>query len=118
VSYSRTELTAIGAAGTFEMHRMAASGTYRPRHHLTLTGTPAFVRSAQYGREVPIYTLDVEAVAQVTRRLSLTASGRLGQQDGGFFGGPREAIPYRSLALKLMVTLPRSAPGDARRPTS
>lgn len=117
VGYSRTQVTAIGERGTIDVHRVAASATYRPERHLTLTGTPAFARSARDERHVPVYTLDVEAFVETTRRLSLVASGRIGRQEGTL-AGPREAIPYRSLALKLMVTLPRSTPGEAGRPTS
>lgn len=117
MGYSRTQVTAIGEHGTIDVHRVAASATYRPERHFSLTGTPAFARSARDERHVPVYTLDVEAVVEATRRLSLVASGRIGRQEGTL-AGPREAISYRSLALKLMVTLPRSAPGAAGRPTS
>ena len=106
VGYSRTQVTAIGEHGTIDVHRVAASATYRPERHLTLSVTPAFARSARDERHVPVYTLDVEAVVEATRRLSLVASGRIGRQEGTL-AGPREAIPYRSLALKLMVTLPQ-----------
>jgi hypothetical protein len=113
--YSRTHVTAIGERGTIDVHRLAASATYRPDRRLTLTGTPAFARSTRDEWHVPVYTLDVEAVVEATRRLSLVAWGRIGRQ-AGTLAGPRTAIPYQSLALKLMITLPRSA--DAGRPTS
>jgi hypothetical protein len=117
LGYSRTELTAFGERGTIDVHRVAASGAYRPARYLAVSATPAFARSARNERHVPVYTLDVEAVVEATRRLSLVASGRIGRQEGTL-AGPREAIPYRSLALKLTVTLPRSEPGDAGRPPS
>jgi hypothetical protein len=117
VSYSRTEMTAIGERGTIDVHRAAASVTYRPKRYLTITGIPSSSRSARDEWHVPVYTLDMEAVIEATRRLSLVAWGRIGRQEGTL-GGPRENIPYRSLALKVMVTLPRRAPGDAGRPRS
>jgi hypothetical protein len=113
--YSRTQLTAIGQRGSFDVHRLVTSTTYRPGRHLAFTLTPAFARSAQADRHIPVYTLDVEAVVEATRRVSLVTSGRIGRQEGTF-AGPHEVIPYRSLAVKLTVTLPHRAPGN--RPTS
>lgn len=107
LGYSRTELTAFGEPGTIDVHRVAASGAFRPARYLTVTGTPAFSRSARDDSHVPVYTLDVEAVIEATRRLSLVASGRIGRQEGTL-AGPRETIPYRSLALKLTIALPSS----------
>jgi len=115
--YSRTELTAFGERGTIDVHRVAATGRYRPGRRLSLTATPAFTQSARDDRQVPVYSLDLESLVQASRRLSVMAWGRIGRQEGTL-SGPRDMIPYRSLGLKLLITLPRNTPGDAARAAS
>jgi hypothetical protein len=115
--YSRTELTAFGERGTIDVHRVAATGRYRPWRGLSLTATPAFTRSARDERRVPVYTLDLESVVAATHRLSVVAWGRLGRQEGTL-AGPPELIPYQSVGVKFMITLPRSVPGIAARAAS
>jgi hypothetical protein len=110
--YSRTELTAFGERGTIDVHRVAATGRYRPWRRLLLTATPAFTRSARDERQVPVYTLDLESVVVATHRLSVVAWGRLGRQEGTL-AGPPELISYQSVGVKFMITLPRSVPGSA-----
>lgn len=117
VGYSRTQATAIGERGTIDVHRVAASGTYRPARRLTLTGAPAYARSARDGSHVAVSTLDLEAVVAATPRLSLVASGRIGRQEGTL-AGPRETIENRRVALKVMVTFPRRARVDGGWPSS
>lgn len=112
LAYVRTELTAIGEHGTIDMHRLAATGKYRMGRRFTVTATPALARNALAERQVPVYSLDVEAVMAMTRQLSLMTSARLGRQDGTLTG-IRDRIQSRSLMLKLMMTLPRNAPRDA-----
>jgi hypothetical protein len=115
--YSRTEVTAFGERGTIDVHRVAATGRYRPWRRLLLTATPAFTRSARAQRQVPVYTLDLESVVAATHRLSVVAWGRLGRQDGTLTGPP-ELIPYQSVGLKFTITLPRSVPAIATRAAS
>ena len=97
-------MTAIGERGTIDVHRLAATGTYRPARRLTLAATPAFARSTRDGVHVPVYALDVEGVFDATRQWSFTATGRFGRQQGTF-GEIREDIPYRSVALNVVVRL-------------
>lgn len=115
--YSRTELTAFGERGTIDVHRVAATGRYRPWRRLLLTATPAFTRSARAQRQVPVYTLDLESVVAATHRLSVVAWGRLGRQDGTLTGPP-EPIAYQSVGVRFMITLPRSLPAFAARAAS
>ena len=112
VAFARTELTAIGEHGTIDVHRMSVTGVYRMSRRLALTGTPAYTHNARGDRRAPVYSLDVESVFAMNRRLSLVAWGRVGRQDGTL-SGPHDRIPAQSLALKLVFTLPRSAGGDA-----
>jgi hypothetical protein len=117
LGYSRTQATTMGERGTIDVHRAAASGTYRPARRLSLTGAPAFARSARAGRYVRVYTLDFDVEVEATRRLSLVASGRIGRQEGTL-ADPREATPYRTFALKVTMTLPRRGGADAGWPSS
>lgn len=117
VGYSRTEVTAIGEQGAIEVHRIAATASYRLGRRLRLTTTPAFTRSARGFRPVPVYSLDVGSEVAMTRQLSLLASGRIGRQYG-MLTGQRDMIPSRSLILKVMMTLPASAPRQAGRAAS
>ena len=113
LAFSRTELTAIGEQGVIDVHRISASGRYEVTRRLTVMGTPAFTHNVRGDRRAPVYSLDVESAFELNRRLFLSASGRIGRQDG-MLSGPRDSIPSQSLAVKLSVTLPRSAGGDAR----
>jgi hypothetical protein len=115
--YSRTEQTAFGERGTIDVHRVAATGRYRPWRRLSLTATPAFTRSARAERHVPVYTLDMESVVEATHRFSIVAWGRAGRQHGTL-SGPRLMIPYQSLGVKVTITVPRNLPGGAARASS
>ena len=117
LGFSRTELTAFGERGTIEVHRVAATGRYRPWRRLSLSATPAFTHSARDGKHVPVDTLDTEVVVEATSRLSVVAWGRIGRQKGTLTG-PREMIPYHTVGMKLMMTLPRRVPGGATRASS
>ena len=114
LGFIRTELTAIGEQGTVDVHRISATGRYRVTPHLTLTGTPAYTHNASGDRRAPVYSLDLESALDMNRRMSLVAWGRIGRQDG-MLSGPPDAIPFQSLGVKLLLTLPRSAGGDAGR---
>lgn len=117
VAYLRTEATAIGESGTIDVRRVAVGGTYRPADHLTLTVAPALVHSGRDGRDAAVYMLELDAIAQATQRLSLAASARIGRQVGTL-AGLRDAIPYRSLAVRLIITLSdRAGTESARNPT-
>jgi len=108
-SFSKTQVTAIGEDGSFEMQRFALGFVHHIRRAVTLNARPAFmVGSRDHGR-VSVYALDVDAATRPRRGLSVVASGRLGSQHGTL-GGRREEIPYRSVSLGLVATMPRSSP--------
>ena len=111
ISYSSTELTAIGESGTIDVHRGAVSYAYRPSPRLALTVTPAMVRSARRGDAVPVYSVDAEASVAITRRFSFTGWLREGRQHGTL-SGSTAVIPYRGVGLKLRVA---ASPADAGR---
>lgn len=106
-SFSRTQATAIGEGGSFEMQRFAVGFLHHIRRRVTLNARPAFVLGSRDIGRVSVYALDVDATAHPRPGLSVVASGRFGSQQGTL-GGRREQIPYRSLSLGLVVTTPRS----------
>jgi hypothetical protein len=112
LAYLATELTAIGEEGLIRVQRVAGTGRYRATRRLTLSATPAFTHNAQGDRRAPVYSLDVDSALEVNRRLSLGAWGRIARQDGTL-SGSRERIAAQSVGVKLLLTLPRSAGGDA-----
>lgn len=107
-SFSRTQATAIGEQGSVELQRLAVGLVHHIRRRMKLTATPTFIHSSRDLGRVSVYAVDVEAVAQARRGLSVVASGRLGRQQGTL-GGRREEIPHRSLSLGFVVTVPRSS---------
>jgi hypothetical protein len=68
-----------------------------------LTVAPALVRISRNTSHAMVYSLEFEAIARATQRFSLGGSVRIGRQAGTLDGLP-ETIPYRSVALKLLVT--------------
>jgi hypothetical protein len=116
LGYSRTEATAIGDRGTLDVQRVAFAFTYRRARDLAVTATPAVFSVARDDRRASVHALDVEAVHQLTPRLSLAASGRISLQRGTLAGGGLD-IPHHTASLKLTATLPRTTrvrPGRAR----
>lgn len=112
LAFTRTELTAIGEQGLIDVHRLAGTSRFRATRRLTLSATPAFTHNAQGDRRAPVYSLDVDSAFDMNRRLSIGAWGRIARQDGTL-SGPRDRIASQSLGVKLLLTLPRSAGGDA-----
>jgi hypothetical protein len=108
VSYSRTQATTMGETGTIDLNRLAATGTFRPTPRFTLSIAPALARSARDGRQVGAYTLNFDGVLNATHRTSVMVSGQIGRQDGTLSGWS-EPIAYRSLALRVLISLPRTA---------
>jgi hypothetical protein len=107
-SYSRTQATAIGEPGAVDTQRVAGGFVYQAGRRVTLTATPAFMSSARDRVRVSVYLLALEAAGRPTRGLSVVASGHIGLQQGTL-DGRRDQIPYRSLSLRLVATLPRTS---------
>jgi hypothetical protein len=113
VGYARTQATAVGEAGTFEVHRTAATGTYRPARAVGFTAATELARSAQRGAAIVVRTLALEATVRLTRDIAVTASALRGTQVGTL-AGSRQEIPYTRLTLGLATSLPGIG-GMARR---
>jgi hypothetical protein len=100
LSYVRTDMTAIGELGTFDVQAMSTGITYRPRRRMTVGVTPLLSRNSRGRQHVMVYTLGAESTVAVTRRLSLGASARFSRQDGTL-AGPRHVIANRRFGLQL-----------------
>lgn len=105
--YARTHATVIGDSGLVDVQRVAATAAYRPRRHMSLTASPAFIASVHDRTRVSVYLVDLEAIGWTTRGLSVAVAGRIGQQQGTL-ADRREQVPINSLSLRLITTLPRS----------
>lgn len=105
LAYAQTQTTPLGEIGMVDLRSLTFGVTYVPVRHLTLTAAPGYVRSARDGRHASVRALDVQAIVQVARGLSLVASSRMGRQEGTL-AGPDEVIPYRSLSMTLRVAFP------------
>jgi len=122
--YWRTNITAIGERGTIDVDRAAINATLRPFEHVSMAAIPSYTRSTRNDSFVPVYAFEGEMVIEATHRLSFVTSGRLARQQGVlpstiiFVETPaappaalrNEAIPDRMISVKVVVTLPRSAP--------
>jgi hypothetical protein len=107
-TFSKTQSTAIGEGGSFEMQRLALGFTRHIQRRVTLAVKPAFVLGSREIGRVSVYALDLEAAAHPRPGLSVVASGGLGWQKGTL-GGRREEIPHRSVSVGLVVSVPSSS---------
>jgi hypothetical protein len=113
--YARTQATTIGERGLIDVQRVAVTAEYRAGRHIRLSATPAFIESVHDRARVSVSVLDLAAIGETTRGLSVVLSGRFGVQQGrmrlheqGTLIDRREQIPTRSVSLRLVTTFPRS----------
>jgi hypothetical protein len=105
VAYTRTQDTAIGELGFFDVQRLTATASVTPVRALTLSALPAFARSTQTPNHSDVRELNVEIVVRVIRRLSFVAFARAANQEGTF-GTLNDPIQTRYIALTTRLTLP------------
>ena len=118
LSYSRTQVTAVGQLESIDMHRLILGSTYRPVSAVTLVGITSLARASVQDRShVAVYAVELKASLQATRRVSLVASARIGRQDGAV-DRPTEAISSGALTLGLIVKALGGALSGQRPPAS
>jgi hypothetical protein len=112
--YARTQATSIGESGLIDVQRVAMTAEYRPGRYIGLSATPAVIESEQERARVSVYVVDLQAVAETTRGLSIVVTGRFALQQGrmqlheqGTVIERRDQIPTRSVSLRLVTTFPR-----------
>jgi hypothetical protein len=108
IRYASTEMTTFGEPGAVNVQRVAIDASFRPARWCSLTATPAFTSSVRGDARVPVYGLNIESAFDLTRRLSLVASGRAGAQHGTLSGLPG-VIPYRTFGVTLRIAPPHAA---------
>jgi hypothetical protein len=79
---------------------------YRANRRVSFNVTPAFSLNTQDRVEVPVYSVDGEALVEATPQLSVVFSGRFGWQDGTF-DATWARIYDRRVSATLIVTVPR-----------
>jgi hypothetical protein len=116
LSYTRSQVTSIGEAGTLDVHRLTGGGTFRPARRFSISALPSYAYNARGDFRVPVYSLDADATFEASERVSIVMSSRLGRQEGSLVG-PREATPHQRFAVQLVVFLLRTARVDGEWPT-
>ena len=114
LGYSRTETTAIGERGTFDVQRVAVEIAYAATRDLSFTAAPALFSLERDAGRASIFALDVEASHRATPLLSFSASARVSRQRGPLAGGFVE-VPSRTLSVKTTVRFPRTPRGSTTR---
>jgi hypothetical protein len=117
IGYARSQVTTIGQAGTFDVHRVSGGGTFRPARRLSITVMPAFAYTARDTDRIPVYTLDADATIEASNRLAIAFTSRLGRQEGAL-GGGRDVTPHQRFAVELRVALLRTARADGEWPAA
>jgi hypothetical protein len=115
VSYTRSQVTSIGEAGTLDVHRIAGGGTFRPIRRLSITALPSYAYNARGDFRVPVYSLDADARFEASNRVWLVFASRLGRQEG-MLSGPDEATPHQRFSAQLIVFLVRTARAEGEWP--
>jgi hypothetical protein len=106
ITYDRTQITSIGEVGIIDSQLAALPIDYRANRRVSFNVTPAFSLNTQDRVEVPVYSVDGEALVEATPQLSVVFSGRFGWQDGTF-DATWARIYDRRVSATLIVTVPR-----------
>src|SRR5207302_933939 len=116
--FARTETTVIGERGVYDVYNAVASGRYRPVRRLVLVATPSYSHSARDETRFRVYAADLSAITEITPRVSLITTARLGRQEG-LFGAVTHVVPFNEVSMKLTVSTshktffdPMKAPSD------
>jgi hypothetical protein len=111
VRYLRTRETTIGEGASMDIRRISAEVTYTPTRAIAFTISPARASSGGTLSRDVVYLADLQTRIRATRRWSILAVGRIGQQerlvptteDRPLPGN--DVINYRTVSLKTIVTL-------------
>jgi hypothetical protein len=110
VRYAQTRETTLGEGASLEIRRVAAEITYTPTRAIAFTVSPARASSGGELSHDVVYLLDLQSRIRATRRWSIVAFGRVGQQErrlstNDLINSTSDLINYRSVSLKTVVTL-------------
>ena len=107
VRYAQTRQTTIGGGASLEVRRISAEVSYTPTRAIAFTVLPARVSSGGTLSRDVVYVADFQARNRATRRWSILAFGRGGQQERtlDLTLPTNDVINHRSVSLKTVVTL-------------
>lgn len=111
LEFAQTEATVLGEEGIMDVRELRAGIRTQASREIALTAAPTVFRDRRADRYATVEAMEMEAVAQLARGVSLTVSGQFGQQQGNL-SGAYERIPYYSVGTTLRVAL---ASGNAVR---
>lgn len=103
LAYVRTDMTAIGERGTFDVHALSSTVSYRPARRVSLDVTPLLSRNARGRQHIAVSSLGAGSTFAVNRHLSVAAIARFSRQRG-MLAGPRHVMASRSLGLHLTIS--------------
>ena len=103
VRYVRTRETTIGEGSSLQVQRLAAEVNYTPTRAIAFTVTPARASSGGTLSSDVVYVVDIQSRFRATRRWSILATGRFGQQERTL--PTSDTINFRTVSLKTIVTL-------------
>ena len=117
VEFAETETSVLGERGIVEVRRIRVAAIVEATRNFRFTAAPMVVRNARDERHATVMGLDLEALAQLSRGVSLGVVGQIGRHDGNL-GGTFERIPYYSVGTTLRIVYPgnpRNVPDEGRR---
>jgi hypothetical protein len=103
VRYVQTRETTIGEGASLQIRRLAGEVSYTPTRAIALTVSPARASSGGTLSSDVVYIVDVQSRFRATRRWSIVAFGRFGQQERTL--PTTDEVNYRTVSLKTVVTL-------------
>ncbi|MBI4011598.1 MAG: hypothetical protein HY359_04760 [Candidatus Rokubacteria bacterium] len=108
LTYSRTQTTVIGEAGTVETDGLTAGLAYEVLSRFEVRAAPTFFSSRRAGREAKVYGVSLEATYRINRSLSLTGSYTFNLRQGSLDTGRPvdEEVFHNVFWLRLTVTYP------------
>ena len=107
--YVQTRETTIGGGASLQVRRVSGEVNYTPTRAIAFTVTPARASSGGTLSRDVVYIVDIQTRIRATRRWSILALGRAGQQerrlDRTLPTATNDVINYRIVSLKTVVTL-------------
>lgn len=105
-TYSRSQTTVIGRAGSVDNEAFIATAVLEPLPSLEVRAAPSLLRTFDADREARVYALDLTAEYKITAWLSLEGAYEFSFQEGGVNAIRDEEISHNIILLRLTVKQP------------
>jgi hypothetical protein len=101
--YQQTRETTIGEGSSLQLKRLGAEVNYTPTRAMEFMVSPTRATSGGTLSRDVVYLIDIQSRFRATRRWSILAFGRFGQQQRTL--PTSDEINYRTVSVKTVVTL-------------